>query len=124
MLLHRAAGQSLGSTYWLLLSWLPCLLCPQLRDQRAHIEELVDAVVEGYHGGFNKSIHNYSQILRLFTESKLQVVGRVAGLTGPRLEQLPVGGLVGPSKAGLVLAELPHDKECSSWRRRKYGPQS
>lgn len=46
---------------------------PQLRDQRAHIEELVDAVVEGYHSGFNKSIHNYSQILRLFTESKLQV---------------------------------------------------
>ncbi|GAB4819189.1 hypothetical protein N2152v2_006235 [Parachlorella kessleri] len=45
----------------------------ELRDQRAHIEELVDAVVEGYHAGFNKSIHNYSQILRLFTESKLQL---------------------------------------------------
>ncbi len=56
----------------------------QLRDQRTHIEELVDAVVEGYHAGFNKSIHNYSQILRLFTESKLQV-GRGAlgrGLSG------------------------------------------
>jgi hypothetical protein len=52
-----------------------CLLVPpvQLREQRAAVEELVDCVVEGYHAGFNKSIHNYSQILRLFSESKLQV---------------------------------------------------
>ena len=56
----------------------------QLRDQRASIEELVDAVVEGYHSGFNKSIHNYSQILRLFTESKLQVggAGGAGGVAG------------------------------------------
>ncbi|KAL4857163.1 Serine/threonine-protein kinase PRP4 [Chlorella vulgaris] len=45
----------------------------ELREQRAAVEELVDCVVEGYHAGFNKSIHNYSQILRLFTESKLQL---------------------------------------------------
>lgn len=51
---------------------------PQLREQRAAIEEMVDAVVEGYHAGFNKSIHNYSLILRLFTESRLQVGGRAS----------------------------------------------
>ncbi|PRW57112.1 exocyst complex component SEC8 [Chlorella sorokiniana] len=45
----------------------------ELREQRAAIEEMVDAVVEGYHAGFNKSIHNYSLILRLFTESRLQL---------------------------------------------------
>eukprot|EP00887_Chlorella_sp_A99_P002121 scaffold21.g2121.t1 len=45
----------------------------ELREQRASIEQLVDTVVEGYHSGFNKSLHNYSQILRLFTESKLQL---------------------------------------------------
>ena len=49
------------------------ILILQLREQRANIEQLVGAVVEGYHSGFNKSLHNYSQILRLFTESKLQV---------------------------------------------------
>lgn len=36
-------------------------------------------MVEGYHSGFNKSIHNYSQILRLFTESKMQVSGSRRG---------------------------------------------
>ncbi len=53
----------------------PSSVCPllQLQEQRAAIEEMVDAVVEGYHAGFNKSIHNYSLILRLFTESRLQV---------------------------------------------------
>lgn len=35
----------------------------------------MDSVVEGYHAGFNRSIHAYSQILRLFTESRLQVEG-------------------------------------------------
>lgn len=45
----------------------------QLREARARIELLVDSVVEGYHSGFNTSLHNYSQILRLFTESRLQV---------------------------------------------------
>lgn len=45
----------------------------ELREQRNTVEELVDAVVEGYHAGFNKSIHNYSQILRLFTEARIQL---------------------------------------------------
>lgn len=33
-----------------------------LRDQRDEIEELVDDVVRGYHNGFNRAIHNYSQV--------------------------------------------------------------
>lgn len=62
---------------------LPLTTLPQLREQRAAIEEMVDAVVEGYHAGFNKSIHNYSLILRLFTESRLQV-GRARMHCGAR----------------------------------------
>ena len=45
----------------------------QLRDQRDTIEGLVDEVVQGYHNGFNKAIHNYSQILQLFTNCKMHV---------------------------------------------------
>jgi hypothetical protein len=33
-----------------------------LREQRDAIEELVDDVVRIYHNGFNKAIHNYSQV--------------------------------------------------------------
>jgi hypothetical protein len=33
-----------------------------LREQRDAIEELVDDVVHIYHNGFNKAIHNYSQV--------------------------------------------------------------
>ncbi len=49
----------------------PCTL--QLRGQRDTIEQLVDEVVSGYHNGFNKAIHNYSQILQLFTDCKTHV---------------------------------------------------
>ena len=45
----------------------------QLRAQRERVEDLVDEVVQSYHNGFNKAIHNYSRILRLFSESKDQV---------------------------------------------------
>lgn len=34
----------------------------KLREQRDTIEELVDDVVRIYHNGFNKAIHNYSQV--------------------------------------------------------------
>lgn len=34
-----------------------------LRKQRDSIEGLVDEVVRGYHSGFNKAIHNYSQVI-------------------------------------------------------------
>ena len=47
---------------------------PQLKAQQERIEALVDDVVQGYHVGFNKAIHNYSQILLLFSRSKEQVV--------------------------------------------------
>ena len=45
----------------------------QLKLQQERVEELVDNVVQGYHNGFNKAIHNYSQILHLFAVSKEQV---------------------------------------------------
>ncbi|TXG49465.1 hypothetical protein EZV62_025340 [Acer yangbiense] len=40
-----------------------------LKEQNDVIEEVVDEVVHAYHSGFNKAIQNYSQILRLFSES-------------------------------------------------------
>ncbi|KAJ4965278.1 hypothetical protein NE237_017127 [Protea cynaroides] len=40
-----------------------------LKEQSEIIEEVVDEVVHAYHSGFNKAIQNYSQILRLFSES-------------------------------------------------------
>nr|KAJ0220935.1 hypothetical protein LSAT_V11C200091690 [Lactuca sativa] len=40
-----------------------------LKDQSDIVEEVVDEVVQTYHGGFNRAIQNYSQILRLFSES-------------------------------------------------------
>jgi hypothetical protein len=46
----------------------------QLRSQRERVEDLVDDVVQAYHNGFNKAIHNYSRILHLFSESKEQVL--------------------------------------------------
>ncbi|PKA56682.1 putative exocyst complex component 4 [Apostasia shenzhenica] len=40
-----------------------------LKEQSDLIEDIVDEVVHAYHHGFNKAIQNYSQILRLFSES-------------------------------------------------------
>ncbi|KAL8143200.1 hypothetical protein V2J09_016232, partial [Rumex salicifolius] len=40
-----------------------------LREQSESIEDVVDEVVQTYHNGFNRAIQNYSQILRLFSES-------------------------------------------------------
>ncbi|GLT93241.1 hypothetical protein SLE2022_110420 [Rubroshorea leprosula] len=40
-----------------------------LKEQSDIVEEVVDEVVQSYHSGFNKAIQNYSQILRLFSES-------------------------------------------------------
>lgn len=45
----------------------------QLREQKEAVEVLVDSVVDTYYSGFNKSLQNYSQILRLFSESRSQV---------------------------------------------------
>ncbi|KAL2892662.1 Exocyst complex component SEC8 [Bienertia sinuspersici] len=41
----------------------------QLKEQSEIIEDVVDEVVHAYHSGFNRAIQNYSQILRLFSES-------------------------------------------------------
>ncbi|XP_019426697.1 PREDICTED: exocyst complex component SEC8-like isoform X2 [Lupinus angustifolius] len=40
-----------------------------LKEQSDVVEEVVDEVVQSYHSGFNRAIQNYSQILRLFSES-------------------------------------------------------
>eukprot|EP00884_Botryococcus_braunii_P010678 jgi/Botrbrau1/19611/Bobra.0035s0088.1 len=57
----------------------------ELKAQHGRIEELVDEVVQAYHNGFNKSIHIYSQILRLFSDSKDQVKSlRTALVTAKR----------------------------------------
>lgn len=53
------------------------LFALQLKGQQEAIEQLVDNVVQGYHSGFNKAIHNYSQILHLFSVSKDQVSSSV-----------------------------------------------
>lgn len=44
-----------------------------LKEQSDIIEEVVDEVVHAYHSGFNKAIQNYSQILRLFSESAASI---------------------------------------------------
>jgi len=46
----------------------------QLREQRDALELLVDEVVQAYHNGFNKALHNYSQILRLFSQNEQRVL--------------------------------------------------
>ncbi|XP_024391449.1 exocyst complex component SEC8 isoform X3 [Physcomitrium patens] len=56
----------------------------QLRETRDAIEEIVDSVVRIYHSGFNKAIHNYSQILRLFNESAEGLEGLKEGLAEAR----------------------------------------
>ncbi|XP_051187111.1 exocyst complex component SEC8 isoform X3 [Lolium perenne] len=53
-----------------------------LKEQSDLIEDVVDEVVHAYHHGFNKAIQNYSQILRLFSES----AESIAGLKGEMAE--------------------------------------
>ena len=53
----------------------------ELKQRQERVENLVDDIVKGYHGGFNKSIHNYSEILRLFTEAQTQSRSIRASLT-------------------------------------------
>ncbi|KAK7279608.1 hypothetical protein RJT34_24663 [Clitoria ternatea] len=40
-----------------------------LKEQSDVVEDVVDEVVHSYHSGFNRAIQNYSQILKLFSES-------------------------------------------------------
>ena len=44
-----------------------------MKARKEKLERLVDDVVSSYHSGFNKAIHNYSEILRLFTKAQDQV---------------------------------------------------
>ncbi|KAL6842466.1 hypothetical protein ACP4OV_027701 [Aristida adscensionis] len=46
-----------------------------LKEQSELIEDVVDEVVHAYHHGFNKAIQNYSQILRLFSDSAESITG-------------------------------------------------
>ncbi|XP_022861601.1 exocyst complex component SEC8-like isoform X2 [Olea europaea var. sylvestris] len=65
-----------------------------LKEQSDIIEEVVDEVVHAYHGGFNKAIQNYSQILRLFSESTQDIgalkvdLAEAKKLIGARNKQL------------------------------------
>ncbi|XP_075499287.1 exocyst complex component SEC8 [Primulina tabacum] len=65
-----------------------------LNEQSDIIEEVVDEVVHAYHGGFNKAIQNYSQILRLFSESAQSIgalkvdLAEAKQLLGARNKQL------------------------------------
>ncbi|VFQ63448.1 unnamed protein product [Cuscuta campestris] len=52
-----------------------------LKEQSEIVEDIVDEVVHSYHVGFNKAIQNYSQILRLFTESTQSISGLQGDLT-------------------------------------------
>lgn len=111
----------------LLLPW-PSVLPTQLREQRAATEELVDAVVEGYHAGFNKSIHNYSLILRLFTESRLQVGGEGSGAPALpawqqcqlRLNATALPGAHQSGKACLLDGQLAHGVACKQPHNRSW----
>lgn len=65
-----------------------------LKEQSDVVEEIVDEVVHAYHGGFNKAIQNYSQILRLFSESTQSIavlkddLSEAKRLLGARNKQL------------------------------------
>ncbi|CAH9080368.1 unnamed protein product [Cuscuta epithymum] len=52
-----------------------------LKEQSEIVEDIVDEVVHSYHVGFNKAIQNYSQILRLFSESNQSISGLQGDLT-------------------------------------------
>ncbi|KAJ1258183.1 hypothetical protein BS78_10G055500 [Paspalum vaginatum] len=52
-----------------------------LKEQSDLIEDVVDEVVHAYHHGFNKAIQNYSQILRLFSESAESITGLKGEMT-------------------------------------------
>ena len=69
--LEEVRSSCLSNSLKIILCLTKCAM--QLREQRDTIEGLVDEVVQGYHNGFNKAIHNYSQILQLFANCKTHV---------------------------------------------------
>ncbi|CAM6126948.1 unnamed protein product [Calypogeia fissa] len=81
----QARFDSLPHVVQVLTSQDPDGAVRRLQEQRDAIEELVDDVVRGYHNGFNKAIHNYSQILRLFSESAASIGGLKVNLEEARV---------------------------------------
>ena len=63
----------------------------QLREHWLSIDALVDSAVDTHYSGFNKSLQNYSQILRLFSESMahLAVLRRTLEAAQVRLHPEP-----------------------------------
>lgn len=98
----------------------------QLREQRDTIEGLVDEVVQGYHNGFNKAIHNYSQILQLFADCKthvntlrlsLQEAKGQLGAQSRNLQQQVKGKLALLLNATEEVNACSSDKLAIQWRR-------
>lgn len=85
---------SLPHVVEILTSQVPEDAIQSLREQRDAIEDIVDDVVRGYHNGFNKAFHNYSQILRVFSDSAASISGlkkdleKTKGLLGSQNKQL------------------------------------
>ena len=73
------------------MSLIPRNFPLQLREHWLAIDTLVDSVVDIHYSGFNKSLQNYSQILRLFSESRAQlaVLQRTLELAQTRLRPQP-----------------------------------
>ena len=61
----------------------------QLREHWLAIDNLVDSAVEAHYSGFNKSLQNYSQILRLFSESRAQLAVLRRGLEQAQVRLQP-----------------------------------
>lgn len=88
---------SLPHVVEILTSPVPEEAIQSLQEQRDAIEDIVDDVVRGYHNGFNRAFHNYSQILRIFNESAGSISGlkenlnesrRLLGARNKQLQQL------------------------------------
>lgn len=71
---------SLPHVVGVLTSRNPEAALEKLREQRDAIEELVDDVVRIYHNGFNKAIHNYSQVCMIETNSRIPISSQVVSL--------------------------------------------
>lgn len=76
----QARFDSLPHVVEILTSQVPEDAIESLREQRDAIEDIVDDVVRGYHNGFNKAFHNYSQILKVFSDSASSISGLKADL--------------------------------------------
>lgn len=81
---QQARFDSLPHVVEILTSQVPEEAIQILQEQRDAIEDIVDDVVRGYHNGFNKAFHNYSQILRVFGESAASISGLKENLNEAR----------------------------------------